>query len=169
MSDQAKTIEVRGKALYMEFRHSTTRNTFQLLVHPDGTAGSGEYVPFGVFFRTLNQSYPKRPWSTAAVSLVTVPARPVNETTGRLVTADTAAGAVATAEKFQKHVADIFDQLTRQGFGLFMQPVVVELSNVDLDEIAAAATPYALFRRVMSARKALGFPDDLLVPSTPTL
>jgi hypothetical protein len=57
--------------------------------------------------------------------------------------------------------------LTRQGFSVYKQPVIVEISNVDLDEINNDSTPYALFRRVMSARKALGFPEDLL--STPTL
>ena len=36
------------------------------------------------------------------------------------------------------------------------------MSNVDFDEVQADKTPYALFRRVMSARKALDFPESVL-------
>lgn len=162
MSDQ-KTIEVRGKALYLEFRNQAA--TFQLLVHPDGVASDNGYVPFGVFYRSLNTAYPKRPWTTAKVSRSTVATRLTVD--GKLVTLTDANDVINTSKKFQEHVDSIFDQLTRQGFSVYKQPVIVEISNFDLDEINNLSTPYALFRRVMSARKALGFPEDLL--STPTL
>ncbi len=164
MSDQ-KTIEVRGKALYLEFRNQAA--TFQLLVHPDGVSSQNDYVPFGVFYRSLNASYPKRPWTTAKVSRTTVGPRMIEA--GKMLTLTDANLVISTSKKFQEHVDSIFDQLTRQGFSVYKQPVIVEISNVDLDEIGSDSTPYALFRRVMSARKALGFPEDLLTTTTPTL
>lgn len=164
MSDQ-KTIEVRGKALYLEFRNQAA--TFQLLVHPDGVSSQNDYVPFGVFYRSLNASYPKRPWTTAKVSRTTVGPRMIEA--GKMLTLTDANLVISTSKKFQEHVDSIFDQLTRQGFSVYKQPVIVEISNIDLDEISSDSTPYALFRRVMSARKALGFPEDLLTTTTPTL
>jgi hypothetical protein len=163
MSDQSNLTEVRGRALYLEFRNHAMKYTFQLLAHPDGIAQNGGYVSFGVFYRTLNQSYPKRPWTTSRVSLSEVKSRPVNEHTGRMVLPDTVLGVTSASSAFTGHLDPIFDQLTRQGYSLYKQPLIVEVSNHDLTEIGDDSTPYALFRRVMSARKATGFPDSLLV------
>ena len=166
MSDQ-KTIEVRGKALYLEFHNNGVGKTFQLLVQPDGTTTSGAYVPFGMFHRTLTPAYPKRPWSVATVQAARVTRAP-DPITLKLVpmTLTDPHEALRIADTFKKHVTDVLDQLTRQGFALFKQPVVVEISSVDFDELGNGNTPYALFRRVMSARKTLGFPDDLLPTSS---
>jgi hypothetical protein len=165
VSDQINT-EVRGNALYLEFHREASTATFQLLVHPDGVSADHKYVSFGMFYRTLNQSYPKRPWSTAHVNTTSVnrAITPDGKLDVPVVTHDI----LSTTELFQNHVASIFGQLTRQGYTLFKQPVVVEVSNIDLNEIAMKNTPYALMRRVMSARKALGFPEDLVATPTPT-
>lgn len=169
VSDQ-KTVQVRGKALYLEFRQPATRATFQLLVHPDGSSGS-QYVRFGAYYRTLTPSYPKRPWTTSGVSS-TVFNRAVFADEDTLAPVSDLSEVLRVTELFQNHVSGIFGQLTRQGYGLYKQPVIVEISSVDYDDMAEKTTPYALFRRVMSARKALGFPDDLVAeatpPSTPT-
>lgn len=165
MSDQI-TTEVRGSALYLEFHREATSATFQLLVHPDGVSADSKYVGFGMFYRTLNQSYPKRPWSTAIVNTTSVNRAITPD--GKLALPVDASVILDTTGIFQQHVASVFGQLTRQGYTLFKQPVVVEISNVDLNEIALKNTPYALMRRVMSARKALGFPEDLVLTPTPT-
>ena len=166
VSDQ-KTTEVRGKALYLEFHNNGVGKTFQLLVQPDGTTTSGAYIPFGMFHRTLTPAYPKRPWSVAKVQTARVTRVP-DPITLKLVPIALTDGheALRIADLFQKHVTDVLDQLNRQGFTLFKQPVVVEISSVDFDELGNGNTPYALFRRVMSARKTLGFPDDLLPTSS---
>ncbi len=167
MSDQI-TTEVRGNALYLEFHReaSASTATFQLLVHPDGVSANSKYVSFGMFYRTLNQSYPKRPWSTSQVGTSHV--NRAIDPDGKLALPVDASIILDTTGIFQQHVASIFGQLTRQGYTLFKQPVVVEVSNIDLNEIANGNTPYALMRRVMSARKALGFPEDLVAAPTPT-
>ena len=165
MSDQI-TTEVRGNALYLEFHREAITATFQLLVHPDGVSADNKYVSFGMFYRTLNQSYPKRPWSTAQVMTTNVNRAITPD--GKLAPPVDASIILDTTGTFQNHVANILSQLVRQGYTLFKQPVVVEVSNIDLNEIAMKNTPYALMRRVMSARKALGFPEDLVATPTPT-
>lgn len=162
MSDQA-TTQVRSTALYLEFRHPILKgNTFQMLIHPDSASSNNTYVPFGTFYRTLTNNYPKRPWSRSRVNGEAAKPRTLRPDGLRLETLTDAAEILKTAESFQQHFDGLLDQLERQGYTLFKQPITVEVSNIDYDELANGATPYALMRRVMSARKALGFPDDLI-------
>jgi len=161
VSDQP-TVEVRGKALYLEFHNTSLGRTFQLLIHPDGTSSSGAHVPFGLFYRTLSTSYPKRPWKKTGVSTAIVK-REVDPVTLRLAPVTDTARLMDIVGSYEKQASDILSQLVRQQYTLFKQPVVVEVSSVDFDELANGNTPYALFRRVMSARKTIGFPDDLVI------
>lgn len=172
MSDQTNKLQVRGKALYLEFRHPALQHhNFQVLFHPDGANSAGGYVRFGVFYRTLNSSYPKRPWSTAQTAIIGVHSRDFDEVTNRLVPLADPSLIMSGTESVLELVNGLLDQATRQGYGLYKHPIVVEMSNVDFDDLSSNRTPYALVRRVMSARKALGFPEDLTAlvsTTTPT-
>lgn len=169
MSDQTTKLQVRGKALYLEFRHpSLQHHNFQLLFHPDGANSAGGYIRFGVFYRTLNSSYPKRPWSTARTAITGATNREFNELENRLVPLGDPSLIMSATESVLELVNGLLDQATRQGYSLYKQPIIVEMSNVDFDDLSHERTPYALVRRVMSARKALGFPEDLTAPVTTT-
>lgn len=159
MSD-LKQLSVRGKALYLELKNE--RQTVQLVIHPDGVASDGTYVQFGTFHRVLNKNFPKRVWNHAITSGVKNRDVDLEAPAPRPVAPADHDVHLATLALFRTHVDDILDQTTRQSYTLFKQPVVVEMSNVDFDEIQADKTPYALFRRVMSARKALDFPETVL-------
>jgi hypothetical protein len=161
MSDP-RPLAVRGKALYLEFKQPSHGFTFQVLVHPDGVDSDGKYVRFGTFHRQLSVSYPKRLWTRAQSGTIRDRMIEHTESTSRVIPPVDYDVHQAILVAYQTHVNDILDQLKRQGYTLFKQPVVVEVSNVDYDEIQADKTPYALFRRVMSARKALDFPEALV-------
>jgi hypothetical protein len=159
MSD-LKQLSVRGKALYLELKNE--RQTVQLVVHPDGISSDGTYVKFGTYHRVLNEHFPKRVWNHAYVSAVKNRSVDLDGPTPRPAVPAETDVYQATLALFRTHVDDILDQTNRQGYTLFKQPIVVEMSNVDFDEVQAEKTPYALFRRVMSARKALDFPESVL-------
>lgn len=162
MSD-ARQLSVRGKALYLEFKQPTYNYTFQVLVHPDGVDSDGKYVRFGTFHRQLSSSYPKRLWiSTQSSAIKDRMIEASVSGTPRVKPPVDYTVHTAIKDAYTTQVDDILDQLKRQGYSLFKQPVVVEISNVDYDEIQDGKTPYALFRRVMSARKALDFPEALV-------
>lgn len=157
---EAPQLSVRGKALYLELKNE--RQTVQLVIHPDGVASDEKYVQFGTFHRVLNEHFPKRTWNHAWVSAVKDRVLNLELPVPRPQSMGDVSVYQSTLHFFRTHVDDILDQCTRQGYSLFKQPIVVEMSNVDFDEIQADKTPYALFRRVMSARKALDFPDSLV-------
>jgi hypothetical protein len=45
---------------------------------------------------------------------------------------------------------------------LFQAPIVLEFSQEDLDDTKNQQTPSALVRRILRARKELGFPEEIL-------
>lgn len=153
------TTTVEGKALYLEFTKPGANLCFQLLAYPDAVRqDTKSVVRFGTFYRTLTVDKPKRPW---ARSSATAP-RIVDELTGRLTVPTSVDDQLVITNKYAAHLASILDQLDRQGLTVRKQPIIVEVSNADVMAIANDETPYALFRRVMKSREALGFPEEMV-------
>ena len=153
------TTTVEGKALYLEFTKPGFEGCFQLLAYPDGVRQDTKTtVHFGTFYRTLTTDKPKRPWSKSSASV----SRTVDDLTGRLVIPTSVLDQLVITDKYASHMSSILDQLDRQGFKVRKQPITVEVSNVDILAIAQNETPYALFRRVMKSREALGFPEEMV-------
>jgi hypothetical protein len=59
-------------------------------------------------------------------------------------------------------LAKVLDQLHDNEWQLFKQPIVLEFSQEDLDDTKNQQTPSALVRRILRARKELGFPEEIL-------
>jgi hypothetical protein len=55
------------------------------------------------------------------------------------------------------HVESIFKQLSSYGYKVYKQPLVVEVSQADLEEIRYSKTPYKILGRITRVRKTLGF------------
>ncbi len=153
------TTTVEGKALYLEFVKPGSTSCFQLLAYPDAVRQDTKTpVRFGTFYRTLTEVKPKRPWAKSDTSA----GRVTDEITGRLTVPTSVADQLAISDKYAAHLASILDQLDRQGFTVRKQPIIVEVSSADVLAIAKNETPYALFRRVMKSREALGFPEEMV-------
>lgn len=59
-------------------------------------------------------------------------------------------------------INDYLAGLGRNNWKLYKQPIVVEVTPEDLEEIRKSKTPYKVLGRVWKSRKFLGFPDDII-------
>ena len=58
------------------------------------------------------------------------------------------------------YATPLFDAIVAQGWELRIKPLVLEVSQVDLDDIAKGKTPYKLMYRMQQCRLKAGFPAD---------
>jgi hypothetical protein len=65
------------------------------------------------------------------------------------------------AQEALTSVHSLLTYLIAREWTLRDQPLVLEVSVSDIDDLAAYKTPAALMRRLLRVRKAAGFPDDL--------
>jgi hypothetical protein len=145
MSDKDK---VSGKSLYVEMRN--TSGTYQMLITPDGVGENGRAVPPMVYRRQISKMTPRRAWKVYSLA-----ALPLNAFGGY----DQVTKELATIGAGQRmnHVESIFKQLNSYGYKVYKQPLVVEVSQADLEEIRYSKTPYKILGRITRVRKTLGF------------
>ena len=149
MADKDKVV---GKALYMEFRSSN--QTYQMIITPDGLTLEGRNIPATVYRRQISSSRPRRAWKTLAFpKLPQDPSGVFN-----MLNVD-AAKEQATSRA--GYLESNIQRLHANGFTLFMKPIIVEVSQADLDDIRYAKTPYKILGRITRARKVLGFGERL--------
>jgi hypothetical protein len=157
MSDHAQLV---GKALYLEFRKGV--NTAQIIVTPEGIDKEGNYVPVSTWRRQISFWSPKKPWkpyqapsdilkeSRKAECDSVIATRPENETT------------LNSAREMIVGLTKILNDLYDSKWELYKEPIVLDFSMEDLMNTKEWETPSALIRRILRARKELGFPDELL-------
>ena len=145
MSDKDKVI---GKSLYLEMRNSG--QTYQILITPDGVGENGRAVPPMVYRRQISKVTPRRAWKV--YSLATLPLNAFG-------TYDQVTKELATLGAGQRmtQVETIFKQLNGYGYKVYKQPLVIEVSQADLEEIRYSKTPYKILGRITRVRKTLGF------------
>lgn len=140
------TKEVQGTALYAEFSKGMG-NTLMLLVTPDGYNTEGEKVEASVYRRVVTSYSPKRQWRNTRIPEVRAAASLPNE---------------EKHSYFEERFAisfSLLEQIMNHGWSLVKQPVFIEVSKRDLDDIRNRRTPSKIVYRINQSRKALGFPD----------
>jgi hypothetical protein len=145
MSDKDKVI---GKSLYVEMRN--TSGTYQMLITPDGVGENGRAVPPMVYRRQISRLTPRRAWKV--YSLATLPLNAFgayDQVTRQLAT-------IGAGQRMTQ-VESIFKQLSTYGYKVHKQPLVIEVSQADLEEIRYSKTPYKILGRITRVRKTLGF------------
>lgn len=161
---QINPTAVVGAAVYLEFTkpHMTT----QVLLLPEGTSSTGRIVPMTLYRRRLSTAAPRKTWKmassplTAAVVRTRLAGAPLADVAGQLLS----------------FTDPLIGSLVKNGWTLYKDPIVIEVTAEDLDLAREAKTPYKALGRVVKARKALGFPKDIvhqvaapLTPSAPTV
>lgn len=149
MSEKDK---VTGKALYMEFRNGG--NTYQMIITPDGVSSNGRAVPATMYRRQISKLKPRKAWKTYSL-----PAVPLNSfgAYDALQTADAMEKSSARLE----YVASSFTQLVSYKYELYKQPIFVEVSQEDIEQVRLAKTPYKVLGRITRVRRSLGFGEAL--------
>jgi hypothetical protein len=143
------TTTTTPKAMYLELRRENA--TSQVLLIPQVTNPSkGKTQKSKLITRQISTSNPRRSWryySFKTVPLLEPTASPVR--------------ALMDAQTLTNEIGPFLAGYSAGGWKLVYQPLAVEMSSDDLNDVWDANTPNALMRRVLKARSEAGFPDAL--------
>jgi hypothetical protein len=163
MTDANASGTLVGKALYLEFRKGV--NTAQIIVTPESLSTGGSLQPAGSWRRQISTWSPKKPWrfyvgadyalmsdrrATVSASHTLVLPNPELD-----VAREMGASLVGT-------LATTLNNLYNNDWKIYQKPIVVDYSAEDSENTVKMETPAALIRRILRARKELGFADELL-------
>ena len=146
--------KVVGKALYLEFRRDGETN--QVIITPEAINAAGKYVPITTYRRRVSAASPRKTWK----QMSTVFKSEVDPMTNKLV----ALGrehALATVPDRISYTDNLFTQLINSGWALYKQPIAVETTIEDLEDIRLSKTPYKILGRITRCRRALNFGEPL--------
>ncbi|NBT76272.1 MAG: hypothetical protein EBT15_09965 [Betaproteobacteria bacterium] len=147
-----------AKSLYLEFRRET--HTAQvILTPPTNNPVSGKFEPAHVLNRQISENHPRRPWKFYT-----------SDNPSDLGLAPTMEEGATRSLPIANELSSFFSGFYAGGWALYQTPLVVEMSQDDLNAIASKETPNALIRRVLRARTEAGFSEELwetLVPALP--
>ncbi len=146
------TSLVAGKALYLEFRHGA--QTQQVLLTPEGTTVSGKAVPMTCYRRKISAVSPRKTWKQVSASISSE-----RDITGsfRQIGHE---HALLASQNILSFTDSLFNQLIAQGWKLYLQPIAVEVTKEDLDEVRMSKTPYKILGRITRCRRALKFGEQ---------
>ena len=142
-----KDKEVQGVAVYAEFARSGA--TTQIIITPEGYTNGGVKVPASIIRRTVTDTTPKKQWKFSRLA-----------NTDLRVHSD--ADKVPYSDDRMKYARTLFDQLLSGSWALVKQPVLIEASKKDYDDIQISKTPTKMIYRISQSRVALDFPADLI-------
>ncbi len=137
------------KALYLELRRDQA--TSQVLLIPQvENAVKGKTQKSKLITRQISSSNPRRSWryySFKTVPLIEPAALPTR--------------ALTDVKPLLDEIGPFFAGYSTGGWKLVGQPLAVDMSADDLNDVWDANTPNALMRRVLKARSEAGMPDEL--------
>jgi hypothetical protein len=145
MADLAK--DVQGVAVYAEFMRAGA--TTQIIIVPDGYDNEGRLIGLSIVRRVVTEATPKKPWKFSILEPFSAGALPEEEMD-------------AYCGRRLAIPATLFDQVISGGWTLVGQPILLEASKKDMDDIGMKKTPAKLLYRVTQSRTALGFPEALI-------
>ena len=149
------TKPVQGVAVYAEF--ARTNATTQIIITPDGFDSNGNEVCMNIIRRTVTDMSPRKQWRFS--SLAKTDAIPQIVAT-RGVSLDEAKELYC--DERMRYASTLFDQIMRGDWTLVGEPLLIEVSKIDLDNVYEAKTPTKLLYRITQSRIAKGYPTDLV-------
>ena len=147
--------KVIGKALYLEMRNGL--HTMQLVMTPEGFTSSNKLVPMTVYRRRISKVQPRKTWKQISAHTA-----PECDASGKIAQYSLEQALTVSKDKLS-FTDSIFNQLVMQGWALFKQPIVVEVTPEDMDEVRMGKTPYKILGRITRCRRTLGFGEELFV------
>lgn len=152
------TSSDHGHAVYLEFHDSDGAGRVAQLLVIGYTAIEDTVVNYRVLSRTISPQNPQLQWrpdvSKVTPDDVTTGLRP--STLSRTVPNELAP---ARAEKDFAVVSGIIDALTSLRWDFYMEPFVVQVSQLDIADLAANQTPKKLLDRVRRVRQSKGWSE----------
>lgn len=146
-----KTRDVQGVAIYAEFRKPGAM--LQLFVTPDGYALDDKEVPATLWRRVLTPATPKKQWRNSSLSL-----RPLLDLNGQALANEKKE---EFAERRLSFATQLFDSLKSGGWTLTKEPLFIETSKKDLEDVKMSKTPNKLLYRINQTKDAQDFPAEI--------
>lgn len=145
-SGSGNAPKVIGKGIYLELITPDEKQTTQVLITPEGIDENGKAVSMAIIHRGVSYWSPRRQWRVNFI-------RPKAEKSAT----------ENTTEMFDEVVKWVVRQMMYQPELKLRNntPIVFEVSNIDLADVADWKAPAPALRRLMKARTALGFPTEL--------
>jgi hypothetical protein len=143
---------IAGKAVYLEFRHGN--HTQQIILTPESVMLGGKTVPMTCYRRKISSANPRKTWKQ-------VSSMAMSEVAGGTYIPMTKEHALATVPNRLMFTDSLFNQLINQGWQLYKQPIAVEVTQEDLEDIRMSKTPYKILGRITRSRRALNFGEPL--------
>jgi len=145
---------VVGKALYLEMRSGVA--TTQVILTPEALTASGKVVPMTCYRRNITSVTPRKSWRAIASS--TVSER--DPLTGAILQLETEHAKALFTDRLG-FANNLFNQLIMKGYVVYKQPIAVEVTPEDMDDIRQGKTPYKILGRITRCRRALNFGESL--------
>jgi hypothetical protein len=146
--------KVVGKALYLEFRRLGETN--QVIITPEAINAAGKYVPITTYRRRISASSPRKTWK----QMSTMFKSEVDPMTNKLVALGREHALATVADRIS-YTDNLFNQLINAGWAVHKQPITVEVTLEDLEDIRMSKTPYKILGRITRCRRALNFGEPL--------
>ncbi len=146
--------KVVGKALYLEFRRAGETN--QVIITPEAINAAGKYVPITTYRRRISSSNPRKTWK----QMSTVFRSEIDPATNKLVVLGREHALATVADRIS-YTDNLFNQLVTSGWTVYKQPIVVEVTEDDLEDIRLSKTPYKILGRITRCRRTLNFGESL--------
>lgn len=141
--------ELAGKALYIEMRRDNY--TSQVIIVPQVfNSTKGKTQKSKALTRQISSWSPRKQWSYYSFKAVPM----IEKTT------DTKR-ALQDISSMVSEMGPYFAGSVNGGWEIYKTPIVIELSNEDINDVWDAKTPNALMRRLLKARTEAGFPEEL--------
>jgi hypothetical protein len=145
------TKDVQGIALYAEFHKPGA--LMQIIITPDGYATDGKEVSASLYRRVTTPLTPKKQWRSSGLSW-----RAITDLNGEQL-------ANAMKETFTEgrlsFATQLFDGIKNGGWSITKEPLLIETSKKDLDDVKVRKTPNKMLYRINQTRTALGFPTEI--------
>lgn len=149
-----ESTKVVGKALYLEFRRGDETN--QVIITPEAINAAGKYVPITTYRRRISTTNPRKTWK----QMSTVFKSEIDPLTNKLVPLGKEHALATVADRIS-YTDNLFNQLIIHGWALHKQPIAVEVTQEDLEDIRLSKTPYKILGRITRCRRTLNFGESL--------
>jgi hypothetical protein len=147
-----KEKEVQGVAVYAEW--TKTDSLLQIIITPDGYTESDEFVQASMYRRIITTENPKKQWRASSLGF-----DKHDEYSALLPLLDTETSGYA--ETRMNKTTQWFDKMLIGGWEIVKEPLLIEVSKKDMDDIRLGKTPSKFMYRVDLVRKTLDFPHPL--------
>jgi hypothetical protein len=149
LSKSGNAPKVIGKGIYLELINPQETDTTQILITPAGINDKGEATAMAVISRSVSEWSPRRQWRVNFVRTET-----------KLSPEENTTNAVKEVMTWiERNLMYSTSNTLRNG-----KPIVFEVSNIDLTDVADWKAPAPALRRLQKARLELGFPAELYQP-----